>query len=151
MPFNFQWAGMIRMALPCATIIHCRRNLLDTALSIHQTHFNAHAQFPTGGTALVAYVRQYQRLMEHWRSVLPPGHFIEIEYEALVTTPEAVIRTLLSACALPWDDACLQPQHHARPVKTPSKWQARQPIYRSSIGRWRVYEPWIGELRALLD
>jgi hypothetical protein len=36
-------------------------------------------------------------------------------------------------------------------VKTPSKWQARQPIYRSAVARWRACEPWLGELRALLD
>jgi hypothetical protein len=28
-------------------------------------------------------------------------------------------------------------------------WQARQPVYRTSIARWRAYEPWLGSLRDL--
>src|SRR5882672_5216616 len=71
MPFNFLWAGLIHLALPRAVIIHCRRTALDTALSIHQTHFHPSLAFPTGGTELVAYFRSYQRLTDHWRRVLP--------------------------------------------------------------------------------
>ena len=151
MPFNFQWAGLIHAALPHAMIIHCRRNLLDTALSIHQTHFNVHMAFPTGGEALVGYVRAYQRLVSHWQRLLPPERFIEIDYEALVETPEPVIRQLLAACGLAWEEACLHPDRNRRVVKTPSKWQARQPIYKGAVGRWRCYEPWLGSLRVLLE
>jgi len=151
MPLNFQWAGLIHLALPRATLIHCRRNPLDTALSIHQTHFNPRMWFPTGGAALVGYVQAYQRLCAHWRRVLPSERFIEIEYEALVDEPEPVIRRMLSASGLTWNSACLHPERNARAVKTPSKWQARQPIYRGAIGRWHSYEPWLGPLGALRD
>jgi tetratricopeptide (TPR) repeat protein len=151
MPLNFLWAGLIHAALPGATIIHCRRAPIDTALSIHQTHFNPRMAFPTGGTSLVAYVRAYQRLADHWRGVLPAERFIELDYEALTADPASVIRRMLAACGLPWNDACLNPERNPRPVKTPSKWQARQPITRGSVGRWRAYEPWLGPLRALLD
>jgi tetratricopeptide (TPR) repeat protein len=151
MPLNFQWAGLIHLALPRATLIHCRRSPLDTALSIHQTHFNPRMWFPTGGTALVGYVRAYQRLCAHWRRVLPPERFIEIDYEALVDEPEPVIRRIVNACGLTWNSACLFPERNARAVKTPSKWQARQPIYRSAVGRWHSYEPWLGPLGALRD
>jgi tetratricopeptide (TPR) repeat protein len=72
MPFNFLWAGPIHKAFPHAIIIHCRRTAVDTALSIHQTHFHPSLAFPTGGAELVSYFRNYQRLMDHWRSVLPP-------------------------------------------------------------------------------
>jgi len=150
-PLNFQWAGMIHAALPQAVIVHCRRAPIDTALSIHQTHFSPRMYFPTGGEALVRYVRAYQRLMAHWRRVLPADRFVEIDYEALTAEPETVIRRMISACGLAWNDACLRPEDNARVVKTPSKWQARQAIYRSSAGRWRAYEPWLGELRGLLD
>jgi len=151
MPLNFQWAGLIHLALPRATLIHCRRSPLDTALSIHQTHFNPRMWFPTGGAALVGYVRAYQRLCAHWRRVLPPERFIEIEYEALVDEPEPVIRRIVSASGLAWNSACLFPERNARAVKTPSKWQARQPIYRRAVGRWHSYEPWLGPLAALRD
>ncbi len=71
MPRNFIWAGLIHLAFPRATIIHCRRSPIDTALSIHQTYFNPRLIFPTGGEALVAYYRTYQRIVAHWRRVLP--------------------------------------------------------------------------------
>ncbi len=151
MPLNFQWAGLIHLALPRATLIHCRRSPLDTALSIHQTHFNPRMRFPTGGTALVGYVQAYQRLCAHWRRVLPPERFIEIEYEALVDEPEPVIRRIVNASGLTWNRTCLFPERNARTVKTPSKWQARQPIYRRAVGRWHSYEPWLGPLAALRD
>jgi Flp pilus assembly protein TadD len=151
MPLNFQWAGLVHQALPRATIVHCRRDPVDTALSIHQTHFNPRLWFPTGGAALVGFVRGYQRLCAHWRRVLPPERFIEIDYEALVDEPESIIRRIVAASGLPWNNSCLFPQRNARAVKTPSKWQARQPIYRHSVGRWRSYEPWLGPLSALRD
>ena len=151
MPFNFLWAGLIHLALPCATIIHCRRTAIDTALSIHQTHFHPGLAFPTGGAELVAYFRSYQRLTDHWRRVLPADRFIEVDYEDLTWAPEPAIRRIIARCGLKWDDACLRPERNPRAVKTPSKWQTRQPIYRNSVERWRRYEPWLGPLSALLD
>jgi tetratricopeptide (TPR) repeat protein/LPS sulfotransferase NodH len=150
MPFNFLWAGLIHVAFPRATIIHCRRAAVDTALSIHQTHFHPSLAFPTGGAELVAYFRSYQRLIHHWRKVLPADRFIEVDYEDLTSAPEPVIRRIIAACGLAWDDACLRPESNPRAVNTPSKWQARQPIYRSSVARWQRYEPWLGPLRALV-
>jgi tetratricopeptide (TPR) repeat protein len=151
MPFNFLWAALIHMAFPRATIIHCRRAAVDTALSIHQTHFHPSLAFPTGGEELVSYFRSYQRLTDHWRSVLPSDRFIEVEYEELTRSPEPAIRRIIAACGLPWHDSCLRPESNPRAVRTPSKWQARQPIYRNSVARWRRYEPWLGPLRALVD
>ena len=151
MPFNFLWAGLIHVAFPRAIVIHCRRAAVDTALSIHQTHFHPGVAFPTGGAELVAYFQGYQRLMDHWRSVLPADRFIEVDYEDLTREPEPAIRRIIAACGLAWDDACLHPECNPRAVKTPSKWQTRQPIYRTSVARWRRYEPWLGPLRALVD
>ena len=151
MPFNFLWAGLIQVAFPRATFIHCRRAAVDTALSIHQTHFHPGLAFPTGGAELVAYFRDYQRLISHWRSVLPADRFIEVDYEDLTSAPEPAIRRVIAACGLAWSDACLRPESNQRAVKTPSKWQTRQPIYQGSVARWRRYEPWLGPLRALLD
>ena len=151
MPFNFLWAGLIHLAFPHATIIHCRREAVDTALSIHQTHFHPGLAFPTGGAELVAYFRSYRRLTDHWRRVLPSDRFLEVEYEELTRAPEPVIRRMIAACGLEWDDACLRHERNPRAVKTPSKWQTRQPIYRTSVARWRRYEPWLGPLRALVD
>jgi hypothetical protein len=151
MPFNFLWAGLIHLAFPSAVIIHCRRNAVDTALSIHQTHFHPTLAFPTGGPELVDYFRGYRRLTDHWRRVLPAERFIEVDYEELTRDPEPMIRRIIAACGLAWNDACLRPESNPRAVKTPSKWQTRQPIYRDSVARWRRYEAWLGPLRAFLD
>ncbi len=151
MPFNFLWAGLIHAALPRATIVHCRRPAIDIALSIHQTHFSPHLALPTGGADLVAYLRAYARLMDHWRRVLPPNRFVEIDYDALTQAPEPAIRRVVAACGLRWDDRCLHPERNPRVLKTASRWQARQPINRHSVGRWRRYQPWLGALQELLD
>jgi len=151
MPFNFLWAGLIHVAFPQALIIHCRRAAVDTALSIHQTHFHPTFAFPTGGTELVEYFHTYQRLVDHWRSVIPSDRFLEVDYEDLTSSPEPIIRRIIAGCGLPWHDACLSPERNPRAVKTPSKWQTRQPIYRSSVAKWRRYEPWLGPLRALIS
>jgi tetratricopeptide (TPR) repeat protein len=151
MPFNFLWAGLVHMTFPRAIIIHCRRSAVDTALSIHQTYFHPGLAFPTGGAELVGYFGGYQRLIAHWRRVLPADRFIEVDYEDLTRAPEPVIRRIIAVCGLSWHDACLRPESNPRAVKTPSKWQTRQPIYRTSVARWRRYEPWLGPLRALVD
>jgi tetratricopeptide (TPR) repeat protein len=151
MPFNFLWAALIHLAFPRGIIIHCRRAAVDTALSIHQTYFTPSLAFPTGGVELVAYFRDYQRLVDHWRKVLPADRFLEVDYEELTHEPEPVTRQIIAACGLAWNDACLRPESNPRAVRTPSKWQTRQPIYRTSVARWRRYEPWLGPLRALVQ
>jgi hypothetical protein len=150
MPSNFHWAGLIHLAFPRARIVHCRRNPIDTCVSIYSHSFEEMWDFASDRGDLAFYYRQYQRLMEHWRAVLPPDRFFEVDYEELTADPELLTRQLIQFCGLEWDNACLRPQDNERAVKTSSLWQARQPVYRSSVERWRNYEPWIGELRELL-
>ena len=150
MPFNFLWIGLVHLLLPRARIIHCRRTPIDTCLSIYQTQFTDNWGFAGDRGDLVAYYRQYQRLMDHWRGVLPADRLLEIDYEEATARPDAAARRRCRFCGLEWDDACLRPDRNPDAVKTASKWQARQPIYRTSVERWRRYEPWIGELRQLL-
>ncbi|MGD0192819.1 MAG: sulfotransferase [Rhizomicrobium sp.] len=149
-PFNYLSIGLIHLAFPHAPIIHCRRSPVDTALSIHQIHFATWTAMPTGGEDLVRYYRAYERLMAHWRSVLPPGRMLEVDYETLTASPEQEIRRIVGYVGLDWDDACLRPQDNTRIVRTPSRWQVRQPINTSSVGRWRRYEPWLGPLASLI-
>ena len=150
-PFNFRHLGLIHMALPDAFIIHCQRHPVDTCLSILTTNLTAHdISFMGNREDLVFYYRQYERLMRHWREVLPADRFLEVDYEALVSDREAQTRRLIAFCGLQWDDACLQPERNQRAVRTASVWQARQPVYRTSVERWRNYEPWLGALAELL-
>jgi hypothetical protein len=99
---------------------------------------------------LVFCYQQYLRMMDHWRKTLPPGIFLEVQYEHLIADREAETRRLISFTGLPWDENCLRPEQNKRTVGTSSAWQVRQPVYATSMQRWRRYEPWIGELRALL-
>jgi tetratricopeptide (TPR) repeat protein len=146
---NFFLLGIIHRILPNATLIHCRRHPIDTALSIFTTNFETNFDYASDRGDLVFYYRQYARLMDHWRCVLPSSRFVEVDYEALVSDPEPQSRRLVAACGLHWNDACLAPHRNARRITTASVWQARQPIYRTSVERWRRYEPWLGELREL--
>ena len=147
---NFLRLGHIHRVLPNATLVHCRRDPVDTALSLLTTNiFSGSSAYMARRGDIVFYIRQYQRLMAHWRNVLPVDRFIEVEYEKLVADPEPQTRSLIAACGLAWSEACLAPQLNTRRIETASLWQARQPIYRSSVERWRRYEPWLGELREL--
>ncbi len=150
MPLNLLWAGLIHRALPGASLICCHRSPLDTALSIHRTYFNPSVEFPTGGADLVAAIGAVERLRSHWRRVLPPERFLEVRYEDLVQDPKPVVARMLSHCGLNWSEECIHPERNPRIVKTPSKWQARQPIHRESVDMQRRYRPWLGELAALL-
>ena len=146
---NFMLLGVIHRVFPNATFIHCRRHPIDNALSIFTTNFDQYIEFAADRSDLVYFIRQYQRLMAHWREVLPPDRLIEVDYEALVADPEPHARRLIAACGLEWNDACLAPHRNTRRIHTASVWQARQPIYRTSVERWRRYEPWLGDLREL--
>ena len=146
-PDNFLSLGLIHRVFPNATLIHCRRHPVDNALSMFTT--NIDFAYMSNRSDLVFVFRQYRRLMAHWRDVLPADRFVEVDYEALVADPELQARRLIAACGLEWNDACLKPHRNRRAIHTASVWQARQPIYRTSVERWRHYEPWLGELREL--
>jgi tetratricopeptide (TPR) repeat protein len=150
-PLNFFWIGLIHMIFPRATIIHCRRRPIDTAISIHQTAFAPWQTFPTGGAELVGYYRQYQRLMAHWRAVLPEARMLEVDYESLTRQPENEMRRIIAFTGLEWNEACLRPQDSKRVVRTPSRWQVRQPVHTDSVDRWRRYETCLGPLAALCE
>ncbi len=139
MPSNFRHAGLIHRLFPGAVIIHCRRVAQDTCLSIYATRFAQGQHFAYDLAELGAYYRAYQGLMTHWRAILPADMLIEVDYEAVVTDLEGQARRLVAACGLPWDDACLSFHRAARPVRTASVNQVRQPLYATSVERWRAY------------
>jgi len=139
MPSNFRHAGLIHRLFPGAVIVHCRRDPRDTCLSIFATQFAQGQHFAYDLAELGAYYRAYVALMAHWRRVLPSGMLIEVDYEALVSDFDHAAQRLVAACGLPWDDACLAFHRTARPVRTASVNQVRQPLYGSSVERWRPY------------
>jgi hypothetical protein len=90
-------------------------------------------------------------MVDHWRKILPSDIFLEVQYERLIADREAETRRLIAFTGLDWNDNCLRPEQNKRPISTSSAWQARQPVYTASMQRWRRYEPWIGDLRRLLN
>lgn len=150
MPANFLHAGLIHLILPHARIIHCRRDPVDTCLSCYTKLFQAEQPFTYDLAELGQFHRAYQALIAHWRKVLPTDRFIEVEYEAVVEDLEGQARRLVDFLGLPWDEACLSFHKTERPVRTASLNQVRQPIYKTSAGRWRKHADQLQPLLAAL-
>jgi tetratricopeptide (TPR) repeat protein len=148
MPSNYYFAGLIHLALPNAKIIHTIRDPLDTCMSCFSKLFTAEQNYAYDLGELGRYYRAYERLMAHWRRVLPAGRILDVRYEDVVADLEQQARRIIGYCGLPWDDRCLSFHETDRPVRTASATQVRQPIYTSAIGRWRVYE---GQIAPLLN
>jgi tetratricopeptide (TPR) repeat protein len=146
MPGNFVYAGLIPLILPGARIIHARRNAVDTCLSCYTKLFGGEQPFTYELTELGTFYGYYERLMAHWRSVLPAERFIEVDYESVVDDFEGEARRLIAFLGLPWDGACLNFHENRRVVRTASVNQVRQPIYRTSKGRWTSYAAYLAPL-----
>ncbi|MFI4890875.1 MAG: tetratricopeptide repeat protein [Steroidobacterales bacterium] len=151
LPANFMHAGLIHVALPRARIIHVRRHPIDTCLSIYFQNFFNMGPHANDLDSLAHYYREYRRVTDHWRAVLPAATLLEVPYEALIGDQEGWTRRMLEFIGLPWDPKCLDFHKTDRVVLTASKWQVRQKIHSASAGRWRHYEKFIGPLRSLVD
>ena len=150
MPHNFLVLGFINLLFPKARIIHCTRDPLDVCVSLFTHHISPEHAYSNDLAALGAYHRSYQRLLGHWAEVLPEGMMLEVRYEDVVASLEPAARRMVGHLRLPWHDACLEFHNSRRVVETPSQWQVRQPIYGSSVGRWRRFESQLAPLRAAL-
>ncbi len=146
MPANYFAVGLIHLMLPNAKIIHVNRNPVDTCLSCFTRLFNRKQEHTYDLAELGQYYVHYARLMDHWRKVLPAGAFLDVQYEDIVADQEAQARRLIAYCGLEWNDACLDFHNTKRSVRTASVTQVRQPIYTSSVERWRHYEKFLGPL-----
>jgi len=147
MPGNFQYLGFISLLFPNARIVHCRRSALDTCVSCFTTDFSKGQEWSFDLGEVGDYYALYLDLMAHWQRVLPLPIY-EIQYESVVAELEGEARRLLEFCGLDWHPDCLEFHRSKRPVHTASSIQVRQPIYASSVGRWRRYED---QLQPLID
>ena len=145
MPHNFELLGLIALCLPGAKIIHCRRDPVDTCLSCWTKNFNDAHAYSRSLTELGLYYREYHALMEHWQEVLPTK-LMNVDYESYTTDLEESARKIVDFIGLRWDPRCLEFHSVERPVRTASLWQVRQPIYRTSVQKWRKYQEHLGPL-----
>ncbi|QDT43266.1 Sulfotransferase domain protein [Gimesia alba] len=149
MPGNFLYLGLIAIMLPEAKVIHSQRHPLDTCLSCYFQRFRSGHHYSFDLTHLGLYYREYERLMQHWKEVLPVTPF-ELHYSDLVENQEDVSRKLIDFIDVDWDDRCLQFHDNSRPVTTASNWQVRRPMNRSGLDRWKNYDSHLDALRDAL-
>jgi tetratricopeptide (TPR) repeat protein len=145
LPHNFEFLGAIAVIFPNARVIHCVRNPLDTCLSCFMQPFSKAHSYNRDLETLGLYYVEYRRLMEHWKCALP-FPLLDVSYERLVSDPEPQIRRMIEFMELDWDDSCLRFHEASRNVQTPSRWQVRQPMYRTSINMADAYGRHLGPL-----
>lgn len=146
MPQNYFLLGYIQLFFPGARIIHCRRDPMDTCLSIYFQNFIEQHQYAKSLFDIGTHYYQYERLMNHWREVLTLP-YMELSYEDLVNDQENMTRKLLEFAGLEWEESCLQFHKVDRTVDTASFDQVRQPLYTKSMARWKNYEIYLDELK----
>ncbi|MFI4959812.1 MAG: sulfotransferase, partial [Lysobacterales bacterium] len=149
MPNNFMHIGLIHLMLPNAKIIDARRHPLGCCFSGFKQHFARGQSFSYDLGDLGRYYRDYVALMAHFDAVLP-GRIHRVVYERMVEDTEGEVRRLLEYCGLPFEESCLRFFQNARPVRTASSEQVRQPIYREGVDHWQHYAPWLVPLKLAL-
>jgi tetratricopeptide (TPR) repeat protein len=150
-PVNSDFLGLIYSVFPNARVIYMQRDPIDTCLSCYFQQFltGMGMNFTFDLSDLVHYYREHQRIMAHWRAVLPPGFILDVPYAELVADQETWSRKMLDFIGLEWDPRVLEFHTNRRQVTTASAWQVRQKVYKSSVARWRNYEKFIGPLKTL--
>jgi len=151
MPANFFYIGFIYLMFPRARIIHAMRDPMDSCFSCFSRLFNETMDFAYHLQTLGNYYVRYRQLMEHWQTVLPAGHILEVHYEDIVADVESQTRRMLEYIDLPWDDACLEFYKNKRQVKTASVAQVRQPIYSTSVARWQHFSKHLDPLMNIVE
>ena len=148
LPLNFRWLGLIKLILPNAIIIHCKRNPMDTCLSVFQQNFYAKGnEYSFKLSEIGIFFNLYIDIMNHWKKILP-NCFYEIEYEDFINNQKKETKKLLDYCNLKWENKCMNFHKTIRPVRTSSDHQIRKKIYSNSINRWKIYKQ---ELKKLSD
>jgi tetratricopeptide (TPR) repeat protein len=151
LPFNYLYVGLIHRALPAARIIEVRRHPMAACYAIFKQLFRDPYPFSYDLQDLATYYIEYRKLMDHWHAVMP-GAIHRVQYEDVVEDAETETRRLLDACGLGWEDRCLRFYENAQASTTASASQVRQPIYRRSLDRWRLYRDNLAPLeKRLID
>ena len=139
-PLNFQWIGFIKLLFPNAKIIHSKRNLKDTALSIYKNIFEeANMPWSYQQDELLVFINLYKKFMEFWHSKIP-GYIYDCNYEELVNNQVNETKKLIKFCNLEWEENCADHTKNDSGIKTISIAQARKPIYKSSINLSDFYK-----------
>lgn len=139
LPHNFQHLGLFGLLFPEAPVVHIKRDPRDNLLSIYFQDFAGFHDYAYDLKTLGHYYRLYERLMAHWAKVVPNPVY-ELQYEDLVADLPGKTRELADFIGVDLDERMLRFWEQDRMVQTASKWQVRQPLYTSSVGRWKPYQ-----------
>ena len=145
-PQNYLFLGLIATIFPKAKIIHIKRDAMDVCFSLYCQLFEAGHNYAYDLGKIGHQYKEYERIMQHWREVLPIK-MLEISYENLVSDQERVTRQMIDYIGLSWNERCLEPEKSENIIRTASIWQARQPVYKTSVARWKKYEKYLGSLK----
>jgi len=150
-PLNFKWIGFIRTIFPDSKIIHCTRNPMDICWSNYKNTFASESMnYCYDFKDLANFYKGYEDLMKFWLKS-SDGKIFDMSYENLVISKEVETRKLLKFCELNWDENCLDFHKNKKSVATASLAQVRQPIYSSSVERWRNYAEDLEALKKQLN
>ena len=151
MPHNFIFIGLIKLILPEAKIIYCKRDPIDNCFSLYSHKFvDVSHQYSYNQKMLVEYYKLHQRLMEFWLKDYAEDIFV-LDNEELVNNQETISKKLIEFCELDWEKQCLEFHKNKRQVRTASIEQVRKPINNKSIGAWKKYENYLSEMIAELN
>ena len=146
-PLNFQWLGFIKILFPEAKIIHCNRNLKETALSIYKNAFEINSiVWSNRESDLLQYIKIYLDLMKFWEEKIP-NFIYNLNYQKLIENQEEEIKKLINFCELSWEKDCLKFNEKAATIKTISITQARKPIYKTSLKSYEKYYEYLPLLK----
>ncbi len=145
LPIDLWNLGLIKVLFPRVRIIHCHRHPIDTCLSCYMQNF---ATIPFANTLvnLAEVYWSYRQIVRHWRALFGPSEMLDVSYEQVVADPETVVRNICNFCGITLNGDWIRFHTRVRRVDTASMWQVRRPIYRTSVGKWMNYRPFLGPL-----
>ena len=150
-PLNFRWIGFISLIFPNSKIIHCKRNAMDICWSNYKNTFASKLMnYTYDFNDLAIFYKAYEKLMKFWKSDIKNNIF-DLVYEDLINNKVTQTKELLKFCGLDWDKNCLDFHKNKKSVSTASLAQVRQPLYNSSVHKWKNYSDELSELKRLLE
>ena len=150
-PLNFRWIGFIKILFPNSKIIHCEREPMDVCFSNYKNSFGSNAlSYCYNLENLGSYYNLYKNLMIFWHNIFPDGIY-NLSYENLTQNQELETKKLIKFCDLNWEKDCLSPHKNKNKISTASLAQARKPIYRTSINKWKNYSKYLENLNKIIS
>ena len=146
---NFEFLGLIGRLFPHARILFALRDPMDNCVSCYMQPLSRFHSYTQDLRSLGQYYSDFRRLIAHWQKVIP-NPTMEVHYEDVVADTEGMARKIIDFLGLDWDPACLDFQKNTARVKTLSVAQVREPIYQSSVKRWKRYEAHLDPLKSEL-